>query len=430
MTRVEEAFLALVKAGIQGEKPTDPQLSSSEWNQLLQLSEAHKLLPLVLDAAFSLPSARAVLGKSLPPGGKVAPQGPDEGRQDWRALALAQLNRQVVQENEFLNLILALRARGLEPLVVKGAVCRKLYPKPLLRPSVDDDLLVRPEEAAAFHAALLELGLTEDHGATDPNALWELSYHKPDSPLYIELHTCLFDPESPIFSGFNGLFADAFDTPDREQVQDVELLTPEPNLHLLFLILHAYKHFLFSGFGLRIVSDVCLFSRAYAGRIDFEALLRICTALRCHLFTAAVYRIGETYLGIPAPAPFAALEVDEGPLLADVLDAGLHGTDIDRLHSANITLTTVADARQGGKAPKSGLRASLFPPADKLAGSYPFLKKHPALVPVAWVRRGCSYLKKSSAHRGAIHPTASLRIGRERVALLQQYDIIDQSKKS
>lgn len=427
MTRAEVAFLALVRAGIQGEKPADPALDGSEWETVLELAERHKLLPLVLDAAFSLPSARAVLGKSLPPRGKAAPQGPDEGRQDWRALALAQLNRQVVQENEFLNLILALRERGLEPLVVKGAICRKRYPKPLLRPSVDDDLLIPPEQAAAFHAALLELGLTEDHGATDPNALWELSYHKPDSPLYIELHTCLFDPESPIFSGFNGLFADAFDTPDREQVQDVALLTPEPNLHLLFLILHAYKHFLFSGFGLRIISDVCLFSQAYATRIDFEKLLQICTELRCHRFTAAVYRIGEKYLGIPAPAAFAALEVDEGPLLKDVLESGLHGADVDRLHSANITLTTVAGSRQGEKTQRSGLRASLFPPADKLTGSYPFLKKHPALVPVAWVRRGCAYLKNSLAHRGAIHPTASLRIGRERVALLAKYDIIDQN---
>ena len=244
-------------------------------------------------------------------------------------------------------------------------------------------------------------------------------------PLYVELHKCLFDPASPVFGGFNGYFADVFDGAVRETVQDVDLLTPEPNAHLLFLILHAYKHFLHSGFGLRIISDVCLFSRAYADKLDFARLYEICASLRCHGFTAAVYRIGEKYLGIPAPAPFAALEVDEGPLLADVLDAGLHGTDIDRLHSANITLTTVADARQGGKVPKSGLRASLFPPAEKLAGSYPFLKKHPALVPVAWVRRGFSYLKSRKSHPGALHPTASLRIGRERVALLETYGVID-----
>ncbi len=427
MTRTEEAFLALVRAGIQGEKPTDPALGGSEWETVLELAERHKLLPLVLDAAFSLPSARAVLGKSLPPGGKVSPEATDEGRPDWRTLVLSQVNRQVVQENEFLNLILALRERGLEPMVVKGAICRKLYPKPLLRPSVDDDLLIRPEQAAAFHAALLELGLTEDHGTDDPEALWELSYHKPDSPLYIELHTCLFDPESPIFSGFNGFFADAFDAPIRERVQDVDLLTLEPNLHLLFLILHAYKHFLFSGFGLRIISDVCLFSRDYATRIDFEKLLQICTELRCHRFTAAVYRIGEKHLGIPAPAAFAALEVDEGPLLTDVLESGLHGADIDRLHSANITLSTVADDRLGSKNQTSGLRASLFPSAQKLSGSYPFLKKHPWMVPAAWTHRITGYL----LHRGKYgkqSPTASLRIGRERVALLEQYDIIDQSK--
>ena len=417
MTRADTALMELLCAVFREEKPADPKLEAADWEALLKQADAHRLLAVILDAAFALPSLRA----------SGAQNGPD--LRAWREEALSQINRQVVQENEFLNLILALRERGLEPLVVKGAICRALYPKPLLRPSVDDDLLIRPEQAAAFHAALLELGLTEDHGATNPEALWELSYHKPDSPLYIELHTCLFDPESPIFSGFNGLFADAFDAPDREQVQDVELLTPEPNLHLLFLILHAYKHFLFSGFGLRIISDVCLFSRAHAVRIDFEKLLQICTALRCHRFTAAVYRIGEKHLGIPAPAAFAALEVDEGPLLTDVLESGLHGADIDRLHSANITLTTVADAREGNRTAKGGLRASLFPSAQKLSGSYPILKKHPWMVPAAWTHRLTGYLLHRRKY-GKQSPTASLRIGRERVALLQQYDIIDQSKKS
>ena len=414
MTRAEEAFLALVRAGIQGEKPADPALDGSEWEAVLELAERHTLLPLVLDAAFGLRSLMAQ-GTGKQPVDVL----------EQRKTVLTQVNRQVVQENEFLNLILALRERGLEPLVVKGAVCRKLYPKPLLRPSVDDDLLIPPEQAAAFHAALQELDLKPDNSRYDPETDWELSYHRPGSPLYVELHKCLFDPKSPAFSGFNSYFTEAFIQPCRETVQDVELLTPEPNLHLLFLILHAYKHFLHSGFGLRIVSDICLFSRAHTEELDFTALYRICGELRCHRFTAALYHIGEKYLGIPAPKPFASEEVDIGPLLADIMDAGLHGTDIDRLHSANITLHTVSDARTGGKAGKGGLRASLFPGASSLAGRYPFLERHPALLPVAWTRRIIGYLMKRTDSLSPSHPTASLRIGRDRVALLRQYEIID-----
>ena len=123
MTKIESALTELLRAALHGASPIDPQLSGAEWEQLFQMAERHKLLPLVLDAAFSLPSARAVLGKSLPPGGKESPEATDEGRPDWRTLVLSQVNRQVVQENEFLNLILALRERGLEVCAARrGAI--------------------------------------------------------------------------------------------------------------------------------------------------------------------------------------------------------------------------------------------------------------------------------------------------------------------
>ena len=60
MTRGEEAFLALVRAGILGEKPEDPGLEPAAWESLLKQAEAHKLLALVLDTATGLPSLRGI----------------------------------------------------------------------------------------------------------------------------------------------------------------------------------------------------------------------------------------------------------------------------------------------------------------------------------------------------------------------------------
>lgn len=413
MTRAEEAFLALVRAGIQGEKPADPALDGSEWEAVLELAERHKLLPLVLDAAFGLRSLMAQ-GTGKQPVDVL----------EQRKTVLDQVGRQAIQENEFLNLILALRARGLEPLVVKGAICRKLYPKPMLRPSVDDDLLIRPEQAAAFHAALQELDLKPDNPRYDPETDWELSYHRPGSPLYVELHKALFDPASPVFASFNSYFADTAAHPARVRIQDVELLTAAPTDHLLFLLLHAYKHFLFSGFGLRIVADVCLFSRGHAAEIDFPAVLAACTDLRCERFAAAVFRIGEKYLDIAAPEAFG-LPVDEAPLLADVLSSGNLGEDIDRLHSAHITLQTVAADRLGARAGGT-IRNTVFLPASALSGRYPYLKKCPWLLPVAWVSRTATYaMGRLRRKSGAERPAASLRIGKNRVDLLRAYHIID-----
>ena len=432
MTNLDLALMELLRRGLRGGEAEDPGLSPEEWLRLLRKADFHKLLPLVLDQALRLPSLRQAAAAER------AAASADSGKQDpaseGRPLAALQNSaveqacRQAMQENEFLNLLLELRAAGLEPLVVKGPVCRALYPNPLLRPSVDDDLLVPADLAPAFHRFFLAHDLPADDPAADPETAWELSYHKPNSPLYIELHVGLFDPDSEVFRGWNSCFDGAWDRAVPAQIQDVTLKTLCPTDHLLFLILHAFKHFLHSGFGLRIISDIALFAEAHEGEVDFARIRAVCGSLRCLEFTAAVFDIAEKYLGIPRPAAFSDVSVDEAPLLADVLEAGIHGQDVDRLHSANITLGTVADERQGRSAKAKGLRASVFLPADRLKSRYPFLERRPWLLPVAWTKRVFTYLRDRRQHSG-VHPTASLRIGRERVALLEKYHIIHQKKE-
>ena len=459
MTKADIALFDLLRAVLHEEKPADPNLAAEEWEELLRLSERHKLLPLILDAACTVPSYRASTSRlpkkspstnfspTNPSHAKPSPWGegvtatvaPDEGpsvggdahithqpassTRRWKEIALDQTARQALQENEFLNLALALQECGLDPVVMKGPVCRALYPKPLLRPSVDDDLLIPDDQVRAYHAAFLEFGLTSDETEPDLETAWELSYHKPDSPLYIELHKQLFDPGSDAFNGFNTPFDGALDRAVPVRIQDVTLKTLAPTDHLLFLILHAFKHFLYSGFGVRIVSDICLYSRRYAEEIDFEKILAFCREHRCDRFTAAVYRIGMKYLGLPVPDLFAAIEVDESELLADILDSGLVGAEIDRLHSANITLGAVAD-QNTGKTRSGGLSKTLFPSAKKLSGRYPWLEKRPWLLPAAWACRIGSYLKSREKY-GEQSPAASLRIGKERVKLLETYGVID-----
>ena len=435
MTRPEAAFLDLVRAALRGTEPDDPALSAGEWETVFRLADRHKLLPLALDATVPVPSFRAACraggsaAASSPPE-QAAPSRatnpspvPFDGRA-WQERAMEQISGQVFQEIDFLNAALALKARGLEPLCLKGPVCRALYPKPLLRPSVDDDLLIPEADGAACHAALLDLGLTPDEPAADPASAWELSYHKPGSRLYVEVHKRLFDPESPVFGPFNEAFAGALDRAVALRVQDVELRTLAPTDHLLFLILHAFKHFLHSGFGLRVAADICLFARANP-EADLDRVRAVCAAHRCEGFLAAVLTVGEKYLGVPRPAAFAGAEVDEGPLLADILAAGLHGTEADRIHSAPITLGAAEDQALGRR--RDGpLTKALFPGVKTLSGRYPYLQKHPWLLPAAWVSRGAAYWKAGRLHgKRRQSPAASLRIGKERVALLETYGIID-----
>lgn len=377
MEQLHETFLRILNAALHGSRsdpPDDPRL--------YQLAHIHKVLPLIYGAA---------------------------PHPSFRQIAFQQTAVQTVKTSEFLALYRHLSAAGLQPLVVKGIVCRSLYPNPDLRPSSDEDLLIPAEQFHACHDAMAAYGMNsiEDHGQ------YEIPYRKPGSPLYIELHKSLFPPDSIAYGSLNRFFDSVFEQAVTVSVQGIPIRTLCPTDHLFYLICHAFKHFLHSGFGIRQVCDIVLYASAYCGEIRWTEILENCRAIHADLFTTAIFKIGENHLGVPAPAVWADIPVDEIPLLNDILSSGIYGSATEsRSHSSNITLNAVSGKQSGG------LMASLFPSAKQLRSRYPYLQGKPWLLPVAW----CSRI----IHYGRQHPNAteSLTIGNHRVVLLQQYGII------
>ena len=65
----------------------------------------------------------------------------------------------------------------------------------------------------------------------------------------------------------------------------------------------------------------------------------------------------------------------------------------------------------------------MFPSAKKLEGRYPYLKKYPILLPVAWIDRILKY-RKETAVDGGNDAAESVKIGNQRIELLKKYGII------
>lgn len=404
MSTAEHTLLLTLRTAVRSKQAEDPELSGEDWDKLLGLADEHEILPLVFDALCRSQSLRTLAPEQI---------------KTWREKAVASAMRQVVQTNEFLTLMLHAQAKGLDPIVLKGITVRSLYPKPMLRPSVDEDLLVSREDAEKYHRFFLSEGLEPDEPEADIHTADELSYHKPQSPTYIEMHMSLFPQDSDAYGDCNSLFENISEHSVRVQIEDVSLRTLAPTDHLLYLICHAYKHFLHSGVGIRQVCDVGVFAERYWDEIDWARIVRDCTSIRIERFAAALFRIAHRNLGFAMPEAFSAYAVDEGPLLADMLSGGVYGiVDEDRLHSGSITLDAVAAQKQGRR--RRSLAASLFPSASSLAGRYPYLRARPWLLPLAWIQRAAGYLKNRRTSAAA-----SVEIGEKRVRLLKQYGIID-----
>ena len=415
MEAVQELFLQAMKASLENKKVTwETALEDQEWLALFQLAEAHHVLPLIYDAVYCCPAAQNSEGELFAPFKK-------------RTVQMVMLQTQ--KTSEFLRLYEKLRAAGVKLCIVKGIICRNIYPNPDYRISGDEDILIPAEQFPLCHEAMLAYGMTLSEPEQDINEVYEVPYGKQGSPIYIELHKSLFPPESEAYGDLNRFFEGVTERLIEVPVQGSMISTMEYTDHLFYLICHAFKHFLHSGFGLRQVCDIVLYANAYGDQIDWAQILKNCREIHAELFAAALFKIGEKYLCFDAdkacyPAVWRELDVDESAMLDDLLDSGVFGdANMSRKHSSNITLNAVSAQKQGKKAGNHVLK-TVFPSAKALEGRFPYLKEHPYLLPLAWSSRLIHYQKELQQTSGN-DAAESIRIGNQRIELMKQYGIIE-----
>lgn len=398
LTTTETQFLHIAKAAISG---GDLPAEKVDWPAVFALAGQQKLLPIVFEAVRKSPAAveNAALFAAV------------------KQQVIAQVLHQTMRASEFSGLYQKLRAAGLHPVVVKGQLCSRLYPLKDHRISADDDLYISDAEFMACHKQLLANGLTTDTPADELASADEVSYTKKGSLLYIELHRHLFDSSEDAHDDLNHFFADL------DPVEIDGFLAMPPHEHLLYLLLHAYKHFVRSGIGLRQFCDIGLWAREYHAEIDWQRLHEQCESVHAATFAAAAFRIARDYLGIDfdLPMPWDA-SIDVEPLLHDSLCGGVYGSnDLTRLHSSTVTLNAVKASRTGEK---SSVLRTVFPKREYLERRYPYLKKRPYLLPVAWVQRIAHYASEKRSGAGS-SASGSIKLAKERIELMKRYGIMD-----
>ncbi|MBO4659588.1 MAG: nucleotidyltransferase family protein [Prevotella sp.] len=414
MTDTDALLLDILRHAIRGKKRKITEALTEEGlRALLDKAEEQKILPLIFDAIYPSLLLRQA-DKTL-----VI---------EYQKQAVEWVKRQVIQTNEFLVMLHDIQGNGLDPIVMKGLVCRELYPQPMLRYSVDEDLLVSKDLFEIFHHALVDYGLQADLGEPDFDKEFEISYHHPSSPLYVELHRQMFAPDQEAF----GLFADFFSSAHQHtitlHVQDMDVRTLSHTDHLLFLILHAFKHFLYGGMGIRQICDIGLYAQQYGGQVDWNHIVSSCQQAGMGILPAALFKILSEHLSTDlekahVPSEWQQGEVDILPLLDDIMTGGLMGNvDENRMHSSNITLGAVKSKNNRHQS-FSGILRSLFPPPLYIQQQFLYVKRFPILLPIGWLHRIILYLTRVKKGK-ELHALETIKIGRERVALLRKYKVI------
>ena len=397
-----DKFLEIIKCSINDIETIEP-FENADWKIMTEMSKKQNLLALFHEGAYQIPEYEqsAIFEKNT-------------------SVVLGIISRQVKNTDKFLCLYQKFLAQGLQPLVLKGIICRQLYGKHAEhRPSGDEDIYVRKEEFYRYKEILEENGFvcqTPDVTDAKLNQVEHIVFRDKDK-FVIEVHVNIMGNRSHLRTQMGNYFRDSFEKSREVTIQNVTIATMSHTQHYVYLIMHAFKHFSGTGVGLRQMIDVMMYQKCYEREIDWDEVRNVLRESNMESYLGDIQHIGKQYFGLQYEEQFPT--VDSRALLEDAIRVGVFGkSDNATLIAINITASSL-DKKRGKFA--TILRAG-FPSKKQMAESVPYLNEKPWMLPIEWIKRWGRYFKQVKKYDGNLIKD-SLKRSEERMELLKKYGL-------
>ena len=355
---------ALLAAALRGDGPPWPGEAGSgaDEDAVLVAADSH--------------GVEALLRRALRPTART--DWPDRVVETLRTRARLHAVTETLQRAEIERALQALHAKGVRPLVLKGAaLAYSHYPDAWLRPRVDTDLLIRPNDRAATERVMVDLGYRARRQATGQlvsyQRLWERRDRLQVRHLF-DLHTKIANPQ---------LFADAL-TYDELSARAAPLPLLGPTARgpaavdaLLLACVHRVAHH-YDGDRLIWLYDIHLLATAMTSE-DLQDVVGRADAKRLRAVCAAGLNVAQARFHTPVPAAVteALTAVRRGRAEPSAAFLRKNLTQIQVLASDLRRLPWRGRCRL--------MREHLFPPLASMRQVY--RRWPPALLPFAYAHR-------------------------------------------
>lgn len=285
MKRIQGTFIQLVRLGIGH---TGLSMDSGfitddvDWEGVKALAEMQGLSGVVLDGIERL------TGKQRPP---------QEFLLEWIGETLQSESMYNLQNEVAGDVAKLFYRNGIKTYVLKGAIVSECYPKPQHRVSVDIDCFLLPEKSD-FDAWSLGNDLIRNKGF-----LVNTDFYKNSS---FDISGVTFENHQFItpFRGNKRLAALEKKLQElirQDKAEDIIegtcLYRPPVMATALFLIEHAYSHFLHEGLTWRMVLDWMMFSRKHKDEIDWYLFEATVEEFGFKKFYESYNRLGQYLVG-------------------------------------------------------------------------------------------------------------------------------------
>jgi hypothetical protein len=309
-TNLHESFILLVRLGLGTSKDVEISKKDVEWFELKTLAEQQGLSAVVLDGIEKLQHDVTI---------------PFDLKLQWIGEVLQGESVFAEQQKAAEKMARLFHQNKIRTYVLKGTVVSECYPKPAHRVSVDLDCYLRPE-VGVFDSWSLGNDLIKEAGF-DVN----LEHYKNSTftlqKLTVENHQFLtpFRGNKRMERLECKLQMMLREDKGEDRFVDTWLYRPPVMASAIFLIEHAYTHFLHEGLSWRHVLDWMMFSKKHHKEIDWTQLEAWIDEYGFRKFYDSYYRLGKYLVG--EVKEFNSLSVQDRRMLADVWnELDLHET--------------------------------------------------------------------------------------------------------
>lgn len=331
---------------------------------------------------------------------------------NWKMLTVfyLQKNSRIHTQHSILHRILT--ENHIPYTIIKGSASAKDYPDPLMRAMGDVDFLV-PE---SHWDKAKEVLYCEGFASFGENHPFHLAFHKKGFDM--EMHREPFGLKGEGVPELLKVVPELVEKSVPVEFDGIRFRMPDAFGHGIVLLLHAYRHLIDSGIGVRHLCDWAAFISGFSGdefdRIFHERFEKLGIWKLAQIFSTTAHR----YLSVPYQDWMG--EVDEEVcrmLMVDILDGGNFGRgDLER-RTQNRSIYS-----QDNKLARDGSVIQMIRSLNQTAlEDYPKVMRFKIIRPFGWIAICFRYLFRVVTGKRKKLPMSTIQMVAMRKKLYQQF---------
>ncbi len=331
-------MLYLAECALKSIRPDEEKVKSMDMEAIYKLSKNHSLEAIVYMGAEPFLTGELC--------------------EKWRDEKEAAVYKTLLLDVERKNILDFLEKSGIWYMPLKGIIIKELYPKPGMRQMADNDILYDARDQNELYKYMTARG----YCGTVGNSHHDI-YKK--EPLYnYEMHTVLFDKLSN--ERVHRYFFDESRMKPMDGTKFGRKFSDED--FYIYVTAHEYKHFRLSGTGLRALLDEYVYIKNK--KLDFRYIEGEMKKLGMADYEKRKRIIAEKLFETHEP-----LSKEEEDMIFYMTSSGTYGT---------VGNHVVNQMRDKNETRLMHYLHRIFPTAEYMCASYPFLERHKYLIPFGY----------------------------------------------